>query len=198
VTHLDAYPAYLRKDVQADGKLHTYANGEINYTLKGVHAKVSVLWDFEAPAGGGDTHYSVMRGTRANLVIRQGAAEAYQPVLTIEPVVEGDDAAFVRVLEQSLPRVQEKYPGVDVKRHGGGWEVTVPAPYHAATKPISAGHGEVPATSRTGRCRRGKSPTCWPSTTRRRGRWRSRGPDPGRGAWRRRRAGAGIVTCAGR
>ncbi|MBK7743759.1 MAG: oxidoreductase [Betaproteobacteria bacterium] len=130
VTHLDAYPAYLRKDVQADGKLHTYANGEINYTLKGVHAKVSVLWDFEAPAGGGDTHYSVMRGTRANLVIRQGAAEAYQPVLTIEPVVEGDDAAFVRVLEQSLPRVQEKYPGVDVKRNGGGWEVTVPAPYH--------------------------------------------------------------------
>ena len=58
-----------------------YANGEINYAIKGVHAKVSVLWNFEAPAGAGDTHFSVMRGSKANLVIRQGASEGWQPVL---------------------------------------------------------------------------------------------------------------------
>ena len=55
----------LRKDVQADGSLHTYANGEINYAIRGVHAKVSVIWNFEAPPGAGDTHYSVMRGTQS-------------------------------------------------------------------------------------------------------------------------------------
>ena len=42
VTQLNAYPGFLQKDVQANGSLHTYANGEINYTIKGVHAKVSV------------------------------------------------------------------------------------------------------------------------------------------------------------
>ena len=89
VTQLQEIPAWLRKDVQPDGTLHVYANGEINYTLHGVHAKVSVLWNFEAPAGAGDTHYSVMRGAIANLVIRQGKEQAYQPVLYIEPL--GDD-----------------------------------------------------------------------------------------------------------
>ena len=56
----------------------------MNYTLKGVHARVSVTWNFEAPEGTGDTHFSVMRGTKANLVIRQGAEQKYKPVLYVE------------------------------------------------------------------------------------------------------------------
>jgi predicted dehydrogenase len=96
VTQLQTFPAYLRDDVQANGNLHTYANGEINYKIKGVHAKVSVLWNFEAPEGAGDTHFSVMRGSKANLVIRQGAAEDWQPVLTIEPATAAGAASFDR------------------------------------------------------------------------------------------------------
>jgi predicted dehydrogenase len=130
VTELKEYPAYLQKDAQANGSLHTYANGEINYTIKGVHAKVSVLWNFEAPTGAGDTHFSVMHGSRAQLVIRQGKAEAYQPVLYIEPSEKTDMADFVKVLEHALPRVQATYPGVGLKRTDSGWEVTVPASYH--------------------------------------------------------------------
>ena len=130
VTHLEAYPAFLQKDVQANGTLHTYANGEINYTIKGVHAKVSVLWNFEAPAGAGDTHFSVMRGSRADLVIRQGAAQGYRPVLTIEPAANADMIAFARALEQALPEVGATYPGVGLERADRGWEVTVPAAYH--------------------------------------------------------------------
>jgi len=130
VTKLPTFPAFLRKDVQPDGSLHTYANGEINYTLKGVHAKVSVLWNFEAPAGAGDTHYSVMRGANANLVIRQGKAEAYQPALYIEPLATTDLNAFTTTLERAMPQVQAKYPGVGLKRSDHGWEVTVPASYH--------------------------------------------------------------------
>jgi len=84
VTQLKAYPEFLRKDVERDGSLRTYANGEIDYCLKDVHARVCVRWNFEAPTGAGDTHYSVMRGSKANLVIRQGAAESWQPVLYIE------------------------------------------------------------------------------------------------------------------
>jgi predicted dehydrogenase len=130
VTQLAGYPDYLRKDVQAGGDLHVYANGEIDYTLRGVHAKVSVRWDFEAPAGGGDTHFSVMRGSRANLVIRQGEAQAYQPVLYVEPAEAVDMVAFGRSLEQAVIQVQAAYPGIGTKRTGAGWEVTVPAAYH--------------------------------------------------------------------
>jgi predicted dehydrogenase len=130
VTGVDGYPDYLGKDVQPDGSLHVYANGAIDYTVKGVHAKVSVIWEFATPPGGGDTHYSVMRGTRANLVIRQGAAEGYRPVLTVEPVVKGDDAAFAAALAAALPRIAAKYPGVGLARRERGWEVTVPDAYH--------------------------------------------------------------------
>lgn len=130
VTGVAAYPDYLRKDVRPDGNLHVYANGAIDYTVKGVHAKVSVTWEFATPPGCGDTHYSVMRGTRANLVIRQGAAERFRPVLTIEPVVQGDEAAFAAALETALPRVTDKYPGIGLARCERGWEVTVPDAYH--------------------------------------------------------------------
>ena len=74
VTGLDSYPSYLEKDVEGS-ILRVYSNGEINYTLKGVHARVSVIWNFQAPEGTGDTHNSTMRGSNCELMIRQGEAE---------------------------------------------------------------------------------------------------------------------------
>ncbi len=130
VTQLDATPDFLRPYVRADGRLHVYANGEIDYTIRGVHAKVSVRWDFEAPAGAGDTHFSVMRGTRADLVIRQGPAEGYRPALSIEPAAATDLEAFTKALQQALSQVQARYPGIGLKPCDRGWEVTVPAALH--------------------------------------------------------------------
>ncbi len=40
ITKLDSFPSYLKKDIQNDTMLNVYSNGEINYILKGVHAKV--------------------------------------------------------------------------------------------------------------------------------------------------------------
>src|SRR5687768_18088043 len=86
ITRLDAFPGYLRTAVTNDTMLNVFSNGEISYQLKGVHAKVSVTWGFEAAPGTGDTHHSMMRGTKANLVIRQGEAQLHKPTLYIEPV----------------------------------------------------------------------------------------------------------------
>ncbi len=130
VTQLPEFPSFLRPNVGADGNLHVYANGEINYRLKGVHAKVSVLWNFEAPAGAGDSHFSVLRGSRANLVIRQGAAEGYQPTLTIEHVPGIDKSDLQRALQQALPLIQQSYPAVAVEPVANGWKVVVPAAFH--------------------------------------------------------------------
>ena len=130
VTRLPSYPAFLQKDVQSDGTLHTYANGEILYRIRGIHAKVRVLWNFEAPAGAGDTHYSIMRGSKANLVIRQGAAEAYRPVLYIVPAANADAAAFADAMQGALRTMRETFPGIDVQRTGDEWGVLVPDVYH--------------------------------------------------------------------
>jgi hypothetical protein len=83
VTGLDDYPDFLRKDVR-DGKLNIFANGEITYQVRGVWARVSVEWKYKAPEGGGDTHFSIMRGTNCDLVIRQTEKEKFIPELYVE------------------------------------------------------------------------------------------------------------------
>lgn len=85
VTGFTDFPEFLSKDVK-DGKLNVFSNGEMTYQIKGIWAKVSVEWKYRAPEGGGDTHYSIMRGAKCDLVIKQTANEKYLPTLYIENV----------------------------------------------------------------------------------------------------------------
>ena len=126
ITGLSEFPDYLKKDVR-DSILNVYSNGEINYQIKGIHAKVSVIWAYQAPEGAGDTHYSIMRGTKANLIIRQGSEQNYKPTLYIEPAGKSD--SFEKTLKEELKSVQHKFPGVDLKNAGNGWEVIIPEKY---------------------------------------------------------------------
>jgi predicted dehydrogenase len=125
VTKRNEFPSYLSSDVK-DGVLHAYSNGEINYRLKGVHAKVVVTWDFKAPEGAGDTHYSVMKGGNANVIIRQGKEQNYKPVLYIEPVDQGDMESFEKALREDLAKINADWPGIDLKKNEKGWEVIIP------------------------------------------------------------------------
>jgi predicted dehydrogenase len=129
ITKQNTFPDYLKSNIVNDSLLRVYSNGEINYMLKGVHAKVSVIWAYKAPEGAGDTHYSIMRGTKANLIIRQGAEQGYKPVLYIEPL-DKNDAAYTSVLTGELKSVQAKYPGIGIEKDAAGWRVTVPEKYN--------------------------------------------------------------------
>ncbi len=129
VTHLDGYPDYLQKDIINDSILNVYANGEINYTLNGVHAKVSVIWNYEAPEGTKDTHYSIMRGTNANLIIRQGAEENYLPTLYVEQTGSGSSEDFAAVLNKAIQDLQTKYPGLTLDPRTGETVVVIPDKY---------------------------------------------------------------------
>jgi predicted dehydrogenase len=127
VTGLDEFPEYLEKDV-VDGKLHVYCNGAFTYSLRGVHAKVSVIWNYQAPEGTGDTHYSIMRGSKANLVIRQGVEENFKPTLYVESV---SGSAIAAAAEEAVNQtLQEKYAGISlVPVAEGKWKVDVPDKY---------------------------------------------------------------------
>jgi predicted dehydrogenase len=123
ITRLDGFPSFLQPNV-SDTILNVYCNGEINYTIKGVHAKTSVIWNYKAPEGTGDTHFSIMRGTKANLVIRQGTEENYQPALYIEPVIK--DADYEKVLMEKIKQVFAKYNGGELSKTSAGWKVILP------------------------------------------------------------------------
>jgi predicted dehydrogenase len=128
ITKLSSFPDYLKKDIIKDSVLNVFSNGEINYTLRGVHAKVSVKWAYKAPEGTGDTHYSIMRGTKANLIIKQGAEQQYKPALYIEQAGK-TDPAYEAILTAKFKLVQDKFPGVTLKKLAKGWEVVIPEKY---------------------------------------------------------------------
>ncbi len=124
ITKLNGFPAYFKNKIINDSVLQVYCNGEINYTIKGIHAKTSVIWNYKAPDGTGDTHYSIMKGTKASLIIRQGKEENYTPVLYIEPV--NADAAAV---EKAFASLEKKYPGIALTAAKNGWTVSIPEKY---------------------------------------------------------------------
>ncbi|HQL50835.1 MAG TPA: putative oxidoreductase C-terminal domain-containing protein [Kiritimatiellia bacterium] len=130
-TSLTAWPDYLKKDLDANGVLQCKANGEFTYSIKGVFAKASVLWNFQAPAGAGDTHFSLMRGTRASLIIQQGEAEGYKPVLYVEPRrapgVKKEE--LEAALKTAIATLNKTYPGIAYEAHETGWRINIPASY---------------------------------------------------------------------
>jgi predicted dehydrogenase len=126
ITKLAEVPAFIERDTKSDTLLQVWSNGEINYTIKGVHAKVSVVWEYQT-ASGNDAHYSLMRGTKASLYVRQGADQQYKATLYVEPVKS--DAVYEKILTEQLKTIQSKYPGVELKKNSKGWEVVIPDKY---------------------------------------------------------------------
>lgn len=129
VTQLRDYPDYLNKDIIKDSILNVYSNGEINYKIKNIYAKVAVRWNFEAPDGTGDTHFSIMRGNKANLIIRQGEEQDFKPQLYIEPVEDIDSTTYETALKEGIKKLQNSYPELDLKKEGSRWLVVIPEKY---------------------------------------------------------------------
>jgi predicted dehydrogenase len=129
VTAFDQYPEYLQKDV-IEGTLKVYSNGEIVYKLRGIYAKASVIWNFEAPEGAGDTHYSIMRGTNCNLVIKQGAEQGYKPTLYIEAIEGSNDELEANLTKTVNEDLQASFPGIKlIKQNDKLWIVEIPVSY---------------------------------------------------------------------
>lgn len=122
ITLEEKFPDWLSKYVLNDSILQVFCNGEINYTIKGVHAKTSVKWNYKAPEGTGDTHYSIMRGTKANLVIRQGKEEYFKPTLYIDI----PDPAESSNIQESFKKIQVKFPGTELIKVKSGWKLSIP------------------------------------------------------------------------
>lgn len=128
VTGKEDYPAFLEKYI-LDDTLRVYSNGEMNYQLAGVNCRVSVIWNFMAEVGTegtGDTHYSIVKGSKANIEIRQGAEQGYKPMLYV--VSKDSDAdEFENTLRLALKSIDEQYPNLDIRKVAENeWQVIIP------------------------------------------------------------------------
>ena len=125
VTGEREFPESVR-DAVSNGGLNYYCNNQIIYTLRGVHIHLDALWNVAAPAGAGDTHYAVYRGSRSRIEVRQTAAERYRPELFVVPNRPGDVDKVLAALERRLRLLAAVYPGAGVLRRDYEILVTIP------------------------------------------------------------------------
>jgi predicted dehydrogenase len=131
------FAPFLSDDV-LDGKLDYYCNTLVSYTIRGTHVKLNVLWDYEAPAGSGDTHFAVFRGTKARVEVRQDREQNYRPELYV--VAGGGRNEVLPAVKRRVEALQDRYPGVGMVDLRGEAQVTIPDVYRTGHE---AHFGEV-------------------------------------------------------
>jgi predicted dehydrogenase len=123
MTSTTSIPDYLSNNLIEDS-LHVYANGSIDFKVKDIHARTIVKWNYRAPEGTGDTHYSIMKGSLTNLEIKQGKEENYKPTLYIRNKSEEINLA---ALNTAILNLSTKYPGIITQKVEGGYKVVIPS-----------------------------------------------------------------------
>ncbi len=129
VTGLSETPEFLNNVMNSDSVFQVFANGKMDYLLNGVHVSVSVIWNYVAPDGGADTHFSVMRGTEASLIIRQGKEEGYIPNLFIEASSKADISEWKIKTEKAFSKIISRFPGIELQPTDKGFKVLIPDKY---------------------------------------------------------------------
>jgi predicted dehydrogenase len=123
ITGLEDFPAAVRSRVSG-GVLRYLCNADIGYRLRGVPVRIESRWDLAIPEGGGDTHYAVARGTRADVVVEQGPDTNYLTSLVVRPV--GPAKAFEDALADAARSLQSSFPGLAFERIREGFRALIP------------------------------------------------------------------------
>lgn len=113
------YPDYLAPYVK-NGVLEVNANGEIDFVIRGVHASMRVVWNYQAPAGSGDTFTSVKRGSKAALHTVQNASTNFRKELFIVKGASVEEQAFEEAVAATMTRLGEKYPFLAAEKQDDG------------------------------------------------------------------------------
>lgn len=129
ITGLAEFPEYLQ-DQLVEKKLPYYCNGEMIITLRGHHTKITAQWNYQAPPGGGDTHLSIFRGTKSDLVIRQGAEQSFKSTLYIEPADGIQQSTLEPVLQAVIEDLKKNYPGLGYEKAEEGWRLVIPDKFY--------------------------------------------------------------------
>lgn len=125
VTNAPRFPDAIAAAVK-DGTLEYFCNTLVSYTLRGIHTKLNVIWDWEAAPGAGDSHYAFYRGTRSKIEIRQTRADRFRPELYVVANAPATHAEVLSAVRKKIAAVKAQFPGVDVEDRGGEIHVTIP------------------------------------------------------------------------
>lgn len=117
------FPAALGTHVR-EGVFDYFCNNSIHYTLRGVHVKLEIAWDWEARAGAGDVYEAAFRGTKSSIEIRQGEAEKHSPELYVVPRIS--PAEVFAAVRTRVAAMQTQWPGLEVAERDQEVRLVIP------------------------------------------------------------------------
>jgi hypothetical protein len=68
-----------------------------------------------------------MKGTKANLEIRQGKEENYKPALYI--IQKSSGSGYENEVQDAVKQLSAKYPDISLQKNKQGWQVVIPEKY---------------------------------------------------------------------
>lgn len=119
-----AWPDYV-KPAMVDGKLNDYTNGSCVYTIKGVHVRLKVAWQYEAPPGAQDSYFASYQGTHALIELRAGPKEKFIPQIYITPA-QTNPTAWDGNLKMAIEQLQHAYPGLAYEKTDRAFHLLLP------------------------------------------------------------------------
>jgi predicted dehydrogenase len=128
VTGEREFPGFLTRHVDK-GELQYYCNNFVHYTVRGMHVKLDILWNWEAPEGSGDVYEAIFRGTKASVDSRQGKQQRYIPELYVVPNLGANKAEVFAALRRKVDSMQALYPGVAMNESATEAHIEIPGIY---------------------------------------------------------------------
>ncbi|MBZ5591436.1 MAG: oxidoreductase [Acidobacteriia bacterium] len=125
VTGEPAFPRSLEAHVH-DGNLQYFCNNFVHYTVEGIHVKLDILWNWEAPPRAGDMYEASFRGTKARVEIRQGPQQQYRPELYVVANSVSLKAEVFAELRRKVENLQKAYPGLAIYEDGSEARIVIP------------------------------------------------------------------------
>ena len=123
VTGEREFPHEIREAVTGS-ELSYRCNAELSFRLDGVVVALHTRWELSTPAGGGDAHRTVVRGTRAEIRVEQGPRTGLRRRLTVTPRPGAGQVGAA--LDRVVAAWQSEHPGVALADEESGWEIRVP------------------------------------------------------------------------
>ncbi len=128
-TKLDAFPDFLQKYVN-NSVLEVFGNGRIDYQVRGKNISVTVLWNYEAPKGGGDTYNGLIKGTNASVEIVQDKSVSYIKELFIQKDNSIEEQTFDSNVAKAVTDLQVSYPFLSAKKISEGrYQIVAPVEF---------------------------------------------------------------------
>ncbi len=125
ITGFSEFPSQFK--LNGNGNYPYFCNGSLVFQLDGINIKSQVVWNYESPTG--DTHYSIIKGSKADILILQGKEQNFKPTLYVKPAAGVSLKQTGQALEAFVKNIDDKYPGLSAVNARTQWRIDIPDKY---------------------------------------------------------------------